>query len=145
MADVQFPELARVGTSYELVRPDLGLTIHITEPLKDHDYSTRHEGVRPPFGLSLTNFPKFAAMLDRDPSLVEAVNIMVTPPIPESTIATYTPMVKKMEAFCEHQGYPFPNLSEPSILHFLAEGLKIRNHFPFLVKLSQAYGHWKQS
>ena len=33
MADVQFPELARVGTSYELVRPDLGLTIHITEPL----------------------------------------------------------------------------------------------------------------
>jgi len=33
MADVQFPELAKVGTSYELVRPDLGLTIHITEPL----------------------------------------------------------------------------------------------------------------
>ena len=44
MADVQFPELAKVGTSYELVRPDLGLTIHITEPLKDHDYSTRNEG-----------------------------------------------------------------------------------------------------
>ena len=87
---------------------------------------------------------KFAAMLDRDPSLVEAVNIMMTPPIAESTIATYTPMVKKIEAFCEHQGYPFPNLSEPSILHFLAEGFKNKESLFFLVKLSQAYGHWKQ-
>ena len=74
-------------------------------------------------------------MLDRDPSLVEAVNIMMTPPISESTIATYTPMVKKIEAFCEHQGYPFPNLSEPSILHFLAEGFKNKESLSFFSKV----------
>ena len=135
MADDQFPELARVGTSYELVRPDLGLTIHITEPFNDHSYHTRHEGVRPPFGLSLANFPKSLAMLERDPSLVEAVNIMMNPPIAESTIAAYTPMVKKIETFCERQGYPFPNLSEPSILHFLAEGYKNKESFSFFSKI----------
>ena len=99
---------------------------------------------RPPFGLSLANFPKFSAILDRDPSLVEAVNIMLTPPpIADSTIAAYTLKVKKIETFCEHQGYPFPNLSKPSVLHFLAKGYK--NHFFSLVKLFQASVHWKQS
>ena len=103
---------------------------------------------RPPFGLSLANFPKFSAILDRDPSLVEAVNIMllhdaVASSIADSTIAAYTLKVKKIETFCEHQGYPFPNLSKPSVLHFLAKGYK--NNFFSLVKLFQASVHWKQS
>jgi len=72
MADVQFPELARVGTSYELVRPDLGLTIHITEPLITVPETRGKTTI-------WTIASKFAAMLDRDPSLVEAVNIMMTP------------------------------------------------------------------
>ena len=135
MANNQFPELARTGYSYDLVEPELGVIVHMTEPLVDHTYNTRHEGVKPPFGLPLSNFPKYLAMLDRDPSLIEAVNVMMCPPISQATIAAYTPTVNKIETFCERQGYPFPNLSEPSILHFLAEGFKNNETFSFFNKV----------
>ena len=135
MANNQFLELARTGYSYDLVEPELGVIVHMTEPLVDHTYNTRHEGVKPPFGLPLSNFPKYLAMLDRDPSLIEAVNVMMCPPISQATIAAYTPTVNKIETFCERQGYPFPNLSEPSILHFLAEGFKNNETFSFFNKV----------
>ena len=139
MADTRTQELETIGHSYEIVRHDLGLTVHIAEPLQsvtaDHDYRGQHEGIKPPFGLSIINFPKYKLMLDRDPSLIDAVNVMMTPPIAESTIATYTPMVKKLETFCQEQNYPFPQISEPSILHFLAQGLKDDQPLSFFIKV----------
>ena len=40
-----------------------------------------------------------------------------------STITTYTPLVRKFGEFCEIHGYLFPHLiSEPTILHYLAQG-----------------------
>ena len=135
MANNQYHELVGIGHSYDIVEPELGVVVHMTEPSVDHAYSARHEGAKPPFGLALTNFPKYLAMLDRDPSLIEAVNVMMAPPISQSTIIAYTPTVNKIETFCERQGYPFPHLSEPSILHFLAEGFKNDEPFSFFNKV----------
>ena len=92
MVDREYPELNEVGTSYSIARPDLGVNIHITEPLinHDHNYETRFPGLKPPFGLSINQFPKYKALLKRDPTLIEAVNIMMSPPLAISTITTYT-------------------------------------------------------
>ena len=124
MVDREYPELNKVGTSYSIARPDLGVNIHITEPLinHDHNYETRFPGLKPPFGLSINQFPKYKTLLERDPTLIEAVNIMMSPPLAISTISTYSPSVRKIEEFCEIHGYPFPHISEPTILHYLAQG-----------------------
>ena len=124
MVDREYPELNKVGTSYSIARPDLGVNIHITEPLinHDHNYETRFPGLKPPFGLSINQFPKYKTLLERDPTLIEAVNIMMSPPLAMSTISTYSPSVRKIEEFCEIHGYPFPHISEPTILHYLAQG-----------------------
>ena len=124
MAVREYPELKEVGTSYSISRPDLGVNIHFTEPLinHDHSYEPRFPGLKPLFGLSINQFPQYRALLERDPTLVEAVNVMMYPPVAISTITTYTPSVQKIGEFYEIQGDPFPHISEPTILHYLAQG-----------------------
>ena len=115
---------------------NLGLTIHLSEPINaEHSYFSQYKGLNIPFGLSINHFPKYKEMLHKDASLVDAVNIMIGPPIAESSLKVYTPIVKKVELFCEQHGYPFPYISEPTILHFLARAYKDNNSFSFFGKI----------
>ena len=129
-------ELELVGRNYSITHADLGVIAHITEPvLLDHSYNSRYKGLKVPFSLSINFFDKFKDMLDKDITLIDAVNVMIAPPIAESTLKIYTPVVKKFELFCENKNYPFPHFSEPTVLHFLAEAYKDNQSFSFYGKI----------
>lgn len=132
-----FPqELELVGRNYSIVQADLGVIAHITEPvLLDHSYNSSYKGLKVPFNLSINYFDKFKDMLDKDITLIDAVNVMIAPPIAESTLKIYTPVVKKFELFCDDKSYPFPYFSEPTVLHFLAETYKENQSFSFYGKI----------
>ena len=121
--------------------PQLGVNIFFASINGEHS-SISNESNAPkidtPFGLKQDSLPIYQNLVIKDPSLLDAVNIMVRPPLAISTIKAYTPAVKKFEAFCEEHHYEFPQFSEPALIHFLAASFQKGEPFTFYSKVVPA-------
>jgi hypothetical protein len=57
-------------------------------------------GLITPFGLPIECFPIYEVMLDKNPSLAEAVNVMLQGAVAESTSLQYGAVVRECHRFC---------------------------------------------
>jgi hypothetical protein len=77
-------------------------------------------GLITPFGLPIECFPIYEAMLDKNPSLVEAVNVMLQGAVAESTHLQYGAVVREFHQFCVAEKKVFPHFTEATVLEFVA-------------------------
>jgi hypothetical protein len=59
-------------------------------------------------------------MLDKNPSLVEAVNVMLQGAVVESTSLQYGAVVREFRQFCVAKKKVFPHFTESTVLEFVA-------------------------
>ncbi len=83
-----------------------------------------------PCGLPIECFPVYEKMLDKRPNLVDAVNIMFTGAVAESTSAQYmyNAVVREFFQFCKTEKAEFLNFSAATVLEFLAVSFTNRRH-----------------
>jgi hypothetical protein len=76
-------------------------------------------GLITPFGLPIECFPK-EGMLDKNLSLVMAVNVMLQGAVAESTSLQYGAVVLEFHQFCVAEKIVFPHFTESTVLEFFA-------------------------
>jgi len=71
-------------------------------PVRDEGecYYKHFPGLVTPFGLPLECFPKYEAILNANPALVPAVNLMMQGAIAPSTARQYKPVILDFQEFC---------------------------------------------
>ncbi len=77
-------------------------------------------GLKTPFGLPIECFPVYEKMLDKKPNLVDAVNVMLTGAVAESTSSQYNAVVREFYQFCRTEKAEFPNFTAATVLEFIA-------------------------
>ena len=53
-----------------------------------------------PFGLDITLFPNVNEFIMKNPSLIDAANIMLTPAVAKSTLKSYSQVINDFKSFC---------------------------------------------
>jgi hypothetical protein len=99
-----------------------------------------YAGLKTPFGLPLEFFPSYEKLLDKDPTLVSAVNIMMRGAVSQATAAQYKPVLLQFHRFCSEHGYVFPYFEPDSVLHFAAAAQQARKPLGFFRRILPALG-----
>jgi hypothetical protein len=87
----------------------------------DPVYFKSFPGLKTAFDLPLECFPAFENMLNANPTLVPAVNIMMQGDIAVSTAKQYRPVIIQFQKFCARNSTAFPYFTPESVLKFAAE------------------------
>ena len=77
------------------------------------------DGLIVPFNLDITLFPEVNKFLEKNPSLIDAANIMLKPSIAASTVSAYKPVIENYKLFCLDNSYNLSDLTEQQILEFI--------------------------
>ena len=77
------------------------------------------DGLIVPFNLDITLFPEVTKFLEKNPSLIDAANIMLKPSIAASTMTAYKPVIENYKLFCLDNSYNLCDLTEQQILEFI--------------------------
>ena len=88
-----------------------------------------------PFGLDITLFPNVYEFIIKNPSLIDAANIMLTPAVAKSTLKSYSQVVKDFQSFCLENNYCLSNLREQNVIDFIGVSFSEKRTFSYFCKL----------
>ena len=95
-------------------------------------------GLITPFDLPIELFPEYLAMLEKDPSAVKEVKVMMRGAVAESTAKSYKSVVKKFQKYCEEKDFEFPMFSKTAVLCFVKDMFAEKVGMAFFQKLLPA-------
>ena len=88
-----------------------------------------------PFGLDITLFPNVYEFIIKNPSLIDAANIMLTPAVAKSTLKSYSQVVKDFKSFCLENNYCLSNLREQNVIDYIGVSFSEKRTFSYFCKL----------
>ena len=88
-----------------------------------------------PFGLDITLFPNVNEFIMKNPSLIDAANIMLTPAVAKSTLKSYSQVINDFKSFCLKNCYCLSDLSEQNIIDFIGVSFSEKRTFSYFCKL----------
>ena len=88
-----------------------------------------------PFGLDITLIPNVYEFNIKNPSLIDAANIMLTPAVAKSTLKSYSQVVNDFQSFCLENNYCLSNLREQNVIDFIGVSFSAKRTFSYFCKL----------
>ena len=124
------------------VIPDLGVTVFMAT-INQQDTETGggrllNQTLTLPFDLPIECFPTVKSILEKDPTMIGSMQIILAGHVADNTLKAYAPVIKKLHSFCVQQEYSFPFCTEMAIIDFLAHALKSKEPYSFFGKVSAA-------
>ena len=98
---------------------DLGAIVFLTDPTSTST-SPVYPGLKIPFDLKIENFPHVMQMLQTEPKGIETANMIMKPPLADSTIKAYAPVIADFADYCALKSLDYPLFSQNAVLAFLA-------------------------
>jgi hypothetical protein len=117
--NILVPGVRMFSVSLEPGTEHIGLST-LAEELGSQLFHKVFPGLITPFGLPIECFPIYEAMLEKNPSLEENVNVMLQGAVAESTSLQYGAVVREFHQFCVAEKKVFPHFTEFTVLEFVS-------------------------
>ena len=127
-----FEEVA-VYTETRIEHRTLGVTVFLTD--QPTNTIREYPGLIIPFNLTLDKFPTVQTFLIKHPHCIKAANVMLRPPVAESTLTVYAPVVEQFRDYCNKNDFSYPYFTSSAVIGFMGVCYENKLNIHFFSKI----------